>query len=174
MSAELSSALAASGHLAESGEGDYALQGFPPVHVCEASAIPSVGAIFREAGCFLEMLTAVDHRFEDVGCFRLVYVFNQLEEANRHRIHVDLGGAEAAPSLVESFPAADWMEREVYDMYGITFEGTPTCAAFSCRKTLISSRCARTSVRWIPPRKRTKTTREATNDLPATGIVDRR
>ena len=125
MSADLSSALAASGHLAESGEGDYALQGFHQVHVCEASAIPSVGAIFREAGCFLEMITAVDHRFDDVGCFRLVYVFNQLEEANRHRIHVDLGGAEAAPSLVESFPAADWMEREVYDMYGITFEGHP-------------------------------------------------
>ncbi len=125
MSADLQSALASSGHLSESGEGDYALHGFHHEHTCEAAAIPALGAIFREAGCFLEMITAVDHRFDDVGCFRLVYVFNRLESADRHRIHVDLGGEESAPSLMGSFPAADWMEREVYDMYGISFEGHP-------------------------------------------------
>ena len=100
MSAELTHALAASGHLSESGEGDYPVNGFHHVHTCQAEAIPAVGAIFREAGSFLEMITAVDHRFDDIGCFRLVYTFNHFGAANRHRIHVDLGDEESGATLV--------------------------------------------------------------------------
>ncbi len=36
------------------------------------------------------------------------------------------------PTLPSAFPlwrGADWMEREVYDMYGVVFDGHPTCAA---------------------------------------------
>jgi NADH-quinone oxidoreductase subunit C len=30
-----------------------------------------------------------------------------------------------APSLVDLYPAADWQEREMFDMYGIKFDGHP-------------------------------------------------
>jgi NADH-quinone oxidoreductase subunit C len=33
------------------------------------------------------------------------------------------------PSICEVFPGADWFEREAYDMYGILFSATRTCAA---------------------------------------------
>jgi NADH:ubiquinone oxidoreductase subunit C len=32
---------------------------------------------------------------------------------------------EAVPSVVEIWPNANWYEREVYDMFGVRFEGHP-------------------------------------------------
>jgi NADH-quinone oxidoreductase subunit C len=125
MSAELNSALAQSGHLLESGEGDYAVDGFHHVHTCAPETIAPIVGVFREAGCFLEMITAVDLRFVEEGVFRLVYTFNHFEVADRHRIHVDVKEDASVPSVVSCFPAADWMEREVYDMYGIIFSDHP-------------------------------------------------
>jgi NADH-quinone oxidoreductase subunit C len=46
----------------------------------------------------------------------------------RHRIRVKVGLSEddaVAPSVVSLFPAADWHEREVFDFFGIVFEGHP-------------------------------------------------
>lgn len=47
---------------------------------------------------------------------------------HRHRLRVKVGVAEddaRIPSVVGMFPTADWHEREVYDFYGIAFEGHP-------------------------------------------------
>jgi NADH-quinone oxidoreductase subunit C len=45
-----------------------------------------------------------------------------------HRVRVKVGLPEddlRAPSAVGVFPAADWQEREVYDFFGVTFDGHP-------------------------------------------------
>ena len=47
---------------------------------------------------------------------------------DRHRIRVKVGLAEEGrrvASVTPMFPAADWHEREVYDLFGVTFEGHP-------------------------------------------------
>jgi NADH-quinone oxidoreductase subunit C len=47
---------------------------------------------------------------------------------HRHRLRVSCGVPEAEPSLpsvVQPFPTADWLEREVYDFFGVVFEGHP-------------------------------------------------
>jgi NADH-quinone oxidoreductase subunit C len=41
------------------------------------------------------------------------------------RIKIQVGDGEAAPSMVSVWPTADWLEREVYDMFGIEFAGHP-------------------------------------------------
>ena len=45
-----------------------------------------------------------------------------------HRVRVKVGLAEdrlRAPSVTSLFPAADWLEREVYDLFGVEFDGHP-------------------------------------------------
>lgn len=58
--------------------------------------------------------------------FEVHYVLLNLETSER--VVVKAGAEETdpkLPSVVSLWPGADWMEREVYDMYGVVFEGHP-------------------------------------------------
>jgi NADH:ubiquinone oxidoreductase subunit C len=67
-------------------------------------------------------LTAVD-RLTREGRFELVYLFYSMEEHTWLRLKTRTD--RAAPSISASVPAANWYEREVYDLFGIDFEGHP-------------------------------------------------
>jgi NADH-quinone oxidoreductase subunit C len=58
---------------------------------------------------------------------RFEVVYHLLSPRLNQRIRVKLGIAAEAPvpSVVEVFPAANWYEREAYDMFGILFSGHP-------------------------------------------------
>ncbi|MEO1649591.1 MAG: NADH-quinone oxidoreductase subunit C [Pseudomonadota bacterium] len=58
---------------------------------------------------------------------RFDVVYHLLSPRNNHRIRVKLktDAATPVPSLIDVFPAADWYEREAYDLYGILFSGHP-------------------------------------------------
>jgi NADH-quinone oxidoreductase subunit C len=59
---------------------------------------------------------------------RFEMVYHLYSVARKHRLRVKARVPEAAPvapSLVELWPSANWMEREVFDMYGLRFEGHP-------------------------------------------------
>jgi NADH-quinone oxidoreductase subunit B/C/D len=78
----------------------------------------------------LEDLTAVDEsarrRRSEYPDFSLVYHLLSFESASRVRLKVGLQGAEpVTPSVSDIWPAADWYEREVFDMFGIRFAGHP-------------------------------------------------
>jgi len=70
-------------------------------------------------------LTAVDHLGREPR-FEVVYHLYSLARNQRVRIKAD---APEAPcqidSVVELWPAANWMEREVWDLYGIRFRNHP-------------------------------------------------
>jgi len=58
--------------------------------------------------------------------FEVVYIVSALSTGMRLCLRCELPRKEAAvPSLYGIFMASDWQEREVYDMYGIKFEGHP-------------------------------------------------
>ena len=42
-----------------------------------------------------------------------------------HRVRLKIRVADAAPSVSAIWPAANWLEREVFDMFGIRFDGHP-------------------------------------------------
>ncbi|MGF1461944.1 MAG: NADH-quinone oxidoreductase subunit C [Maricaulaceae bacterium] len=57
--------------------------------------------------------------------FDLVYHFLSLSMNQRVRVKVQIAEGEAAPSIVDVFPAANWFEREAFDMYAVLFAGHP-------------------------------------------------
>ena len=55
-------------------------------------------------------------------------VYELLSMAHRHRLRVKVGlpeGDERIASVTSLFPTANWHEREVFDLFGIVFEGHP-------------------------------------------------
>jgi NADH-quinone oxidoreductase subunit C len=57
--------------------------------------------------------------------FEVVYHLLSLTSNQRIRIKTSVGEGEAVPSCVKIYPAANWFERETFDMYGIAFEDHP-------------------------------------------------
>jgi NADH-quinone oxidoreductase subunit C len=75
-------------------------------------------------------LTAVDYlKFpgrEDGPRFEVVYHLYSLRENHRLRVKVRLDEDDAVvATAVRIWPIADWLEREVWDMFGIRFDGHP-------------------------------------------------
>jgi NADH-quinone oxidoreductase subunit C len=57
--------------------------------------------------------------------FTVVYRLGRFPGALRARVAVDVGEGESLPSAVPVYRAADWAEREAFDMFGVRFEGHP-------------------------------------------------
>jgi len=97
--------------------------------VVAAERIVEVLTFLRDdPDCEFEMLTdltAVD-RLGETPRFEVVYHFCSL--ARRQRLRIKARVSEADPvidSAVPLYASANWMEREVFDLYGIRFEGHP-------------------------------------------------
>lgn len=70
-------------------------------------------------------LTAVD-RHPAEPRYEVVYQLTAIEPRARVRFKVRLPAADpVAPSATVVWPAANWLEREVFDMFGIRFDGHP-------------------------------------------------
>jgi NADH-quinone oxidoreductase subunit C len=57
--------------------------------------------------------------------FEVVYHLLSYEHNLRIRVKTSTDAATPVPSIVSLFPAANWYEREAYDLYGILFDGHP-------------------------------------------------
>jgi NADH-quinone oxidoreductase subunit C len=73
--------------------------------------------------CFID-ITAVDYP-EREKRFDVVYHLLSPYKNTRVRVKVRAGEGDDVPSAIPSFPAANWFEREVYDLYGVVFSGHP-------------------------------------------------
>lgn len=69
-------------------------------------------------------VTAVDWLERDMR-FDIVYHLYSVEHNHRLRIKVMVADGQSVPSSVKLWTIADWMEREIWDMYGIRFDGHP-------------------------------------------------
>ena len=106
--------------------GDWGLQ-----VACEQSlaALTRLHSDATVAMCRLVDLTAVDHLgragFENAR-FEVVYQLHSPNLQQRMRVHVVLGQqAPTIDSVVALWPAAGWLEREVFDLFGIQFRAHP-------------------------------------------------
>ena len=69
-------------------------------------------------------ITAVDYPERDRR-FKVVYLLLSHETNSRIIIDYNIKENEIVPSLTSIYPSANWMEREVFDMYGIEFKDHP-------------------------------------------------
>jgi NADH-quinone oxidoreductase subunit C len=69
-------------------------------------------------------ITAVDHP-ERPDRFDVVYHLLSMYQNGRVRVKTEVAETGMVPSLIPVYPAANWFEREVYDLFGILFSGHP-------------------------------------------------
>ena len=76
----------------------------------------------KDSGWLLMLVSGVDRGDK----FQVVYHFHKHGAPDTTQLTVDLPKENPTIlSLVSTFPLADWMERETYDLFGIIFEGHP-------------------------------------------------
>lgn len=72
----------------------------------------------------LEAETAVDYWPQAAPRFHVVYQLYSMEKNLQLRVRVPLdGNAPTLPTIEPIYPNANWYEREIWDMFGIRFEG---------------------------------------------------
>ncbi len=74
---------------------------------------------------FCSDVTATDWPPRAEGRFDVVYCLYSTRHRRRVRMKVKVGELQGVPSVSAIWPAANWLEREVYDMFGVNFTGHP-------------------------------------------------
>jgi NADH-quinone oxidoreductase subunit C/D len=85
---------------------------------------------------FLMQITAVDYPTR-AKRFDVVYELFSSATAERVRIKAQVGEDESIPSAIPVWRAADWFEREAWDMFGIRFEGHPNLRRILCHHQFV-------------------------------------
>lgn len=97
------------------------------VNVPPASLVGFAEFLKTEPTCRFSTLvdiTAVDYPAREKR-FDVIYHFLSMYQNQRIRLRVAVREDEMVASLTDVYPAANWFEREVFDMFGIIFRGHP-------------------------------------------------
>jgi len=97
-----------------------------PYLIIAAAKLTEIARYSRDVEQFdlLEDYTAVDWPRREKR-FDLVAILYSFPHNTRLRLKIPLAAGEIAASLVEIWPTANWLEREIFDMFGISFSGHP-------------------------------------------------
>ena len=92
----------------------------------DSSLLPEILLRMRDAEGFdyCVDITAVHYPKREQQ-FDIVYVLYSFPHNERIRVKARIHDGERVASAVAIWPTADWLEREVFDMFGIVFEGHP-------------------------------------------------
>ena len=102
----------------------HAFRGDQTIVIARENLLAVVELLHREGFQLLVDITAVDWP-ERQPRFDVVYHWLNLASQERLRVKVPVADGSSVPSLTGTFKTADWFEREVFDMFGIPFDGHP-------------------------------------------------
>ena len=97
------------------------------IEIVESDLIDVVQFLKSNENCKFKQLidiAGVDYP-ENEKRFELVYLFLSHEHNLRIKVLIKFQISQTINSLTKIFPSANWMEREVFDMYGIKFKNHP-------------------------------------------------
>jgi NADH-quinone oxidoreductase subunit C len=94
--------------------------------VAKTAAVVSVIGFLRDKCGFdyLVDITAADWP-KRAERFDVIYILYSFSRNERIRVKIRVNDGERPPTATGVHPTANWLEREVYDMFGIQFEGHP-------------------------------------------------
>ena len=97
-----------------------------PYLVIDSTKLHDIAGYSREEEKFdlLEDFTAVDWPRREKR-FDLIAILYSFPHNMRLRLKIPIAETERPASLVEIWPTANWLEREIFDMFGIVFAGHP-------------------------------------------------
>ncbi len=103
----------------------FAQVGEVQLHVHRDGLIAAMTALRDTPGLEYQQLmeiAGVDYP-DRVERFEMVYCLLSLTRNHRLHVHVATDEEQPIPSVTDLWPVAGWLEREVYDMYGVLFAG---------------------------------------------------
>lgn len=106
------------------------------VVVLNHSAVLQAARILSEHFPFLMDICGVDYPGRDQR-FDVVYHFADPEKGRRLRVKVRINDTDHVPSLTPVYKAANWFEREAFDMFGIKFSGHPNLRRILCHEDFV-------------------------------------
>ncbi|RDE05345.1 NADH-quinone oxidoreductase subunit C [Sphingomonas aracearum] len=98
------------------------------LHVERDSLVETMVALRDTPGLEYQQLmeiAGVDYPDRGVERFEVVYCLLSVTRNHRLRVHVQTDDVHPVPSVTGLWPVAGWLEREVYDMFGVLFDGNP-------------------------------------------------
>jgi NADH-quinone oxidoreductase subunit C len=98
---------------------------FPVLVLKKDKIIDIISFLYKEAG-FQYLTTLCAIHYSELNQLAIMYQLHNLVSNERVRLKVFLPTENPViPSLTPVFAAANWMERETFDFYGVIFEGHP-------------------------------------------------
>jgi NADH-quinone oxidoreductase subunit C len=97
------------------------------VLVAPSAIVEFVDFLKSDGACQFSTLidiTAVDYPTR-AKRFDVIYHFLSMYQNQRIRLRTQVAEDEMVPSIIDVFPASNWFEREIFDMFGILFTGHP-------------------------------------------------
>ena len=97
------------------------------VTVTSASIVAFCEFLKEDSTCRFSTLvdiTAIDYPDREKR-FDVVYHFLSMYQNHRLRVRLEAREEDIIPSIIGVYPAANWFEREVFDMFGLLFSGHP-------------------------------------------------
>ena len=92
----------------------------------DRTAIAGVMIALRDNLEYQQLMEIAGVDYPDrVERFEVVYHLLSVTRNHRLRVRVSADEATPVPSIVPVWPVAGWLEREVFDMYGVLFAGNP-------------------------------------------------
>lgn len=89
------------------------------------ASLPAALGLLHSLGFdYLVDITAVHYPKREQP-FDIHYILYSFERNERLRLRLALGGNASVDSATAVYPGANWMEREIFDMFGIVFTGHP-------------------------------------------------